>query len=163
MKLFRWEKRRFLPYPVHQFLLRPKSDLAQRAKDRRDVQRLQVGDKAFLELYWKDLESGSGPAVLLNVEGYEIVKFDCLGKQRGHYHIQVMEWRRLGEKRLQLPEPNRKQQIDRALFELSANSQWFLDHHPLPRVRNAKIDLGRMAEATDKARDILMSYATESA
>jgi len=35
-------------------------------------------------IYWKSLEIGTGPAVFLQAFDLEIVKFDCLGKDKGH-------------------------------------------------------------------------------
>lgn len=155
--------RRVLPYPLHVFLIKPRPDLATRARVRRDVVRLEISGGAFLELYWKEVELGCGPAVILNVCAREVLRFDCFGHPGGHYHAQVMGWRRRGASRLQLPETTRESQIERALFELRTNYRWYLDHHPLYRIRHARIDGERMSEATEQARCILLSYARKCA
>ena len=163
MRLLHRVVRRLVPYPFHVFLLRPKPDLVAQAQLRRDVVRLELGPQACLELYWKETDLGKGPALILAVAGCDVLRFDCFGAPGGHFHLQVMRWRRLGQKRLRLPELTRETQIERALFELQNNFQWYLDHHPLRRVRRTQIDPERMTEATDEARNILLSYAKKCA
>ena len=148
--------RKFTPYP-YKFIYQ-KPDTAVRSKLRQDVVRLNVGEKVFIELYWKDVELGRGPAIILNIQGYEIMRFDCFGSPGGHYHIKVTEWHRSSEHRLQMPEPTPEAQIERALFEIRYNNRWVLDRHPLSRVRKVIIDNDQLHAATENARGILLSY-----
>jgi len=101
---------------------------------------------------------GKGPAIILNIHGHEVAKFDCYGQDVGHYHIQVTEWRRKRVNILRLPETTREAQIERAIFELRNNARWYLDRHPLWRVRRVEMDRARLREATDQARALLRTY-----
>ena len=53
---------------------------------RKDVVKLPLQENAYFLVYHKHLDIGFGPTVLLCVFGKEILKFDCFGKDKGHYH-----------------------------------------------------------------------------
>jgi hypothetical protein len=48
---------------------------------------LKIQDEVLFQVYWKSLKIGTGPAVILKAYEQEIMKFDCFGKGKGHYHI----------------------------------------------------------------------------
>ena len=148
--------RRFTPQPYKFVFLQSNPEVTKNL--RRDVVTLDLGNNSFLELYWKSVDLGRGPAVILNVQGYEIMRFDCFGNPGGHFHYQVTEWRRPSEQRMRLPELTAEDQIDRALVELRYTIRWVQDRHPLPRVRNTAHDSLKLHEVTENAREIVISY-----
>ena len=54
---------------------------------RRDLERIQIVPNLALLVYWKELKIGKGPAAVLEAFGSEIMKFDCFGKDKGHFHV----------------------------------------------------------------------------
>jgi len=54
---------------------------------RRDVEWIGVQPDVDLEVYWKILPIGKGPAISLYAFGFEILKFDCFGARGGHFHL----------------------------------------------------------------------------
>lgn len=155
--------RRLLPYPLFLMIFGYRDNPVALEKIRRDRLSIDLGGQASLQLYWKVLKTGRGPAVFLQVNGYEVVRFDCFGASDGHYHVRTMEWRRRAVQRLEMPEKTREDQIERALFEVEHNARWYLDRHPLSRVRNTKIDPRRLAAAVAEARETLACYAAKVA
>jgi hypothetical protein len=105
----------------------------------RDVVRYPIQDKVFLAVYWKVLEHGRGPACALFVHGREVLRFDCFGEHKGHYHIGLRGDDEASAFRLFLPEKTAEEQIDRTLFELTTNLAYYLQRNPDPRVRQTAV------------------------
>ena len=63
-------------------------------KLRKDLLNIKVIEDVYFQVYWKVLEHGKGPAVILYVNRKEVLKFDCFGKDKGHFHIAgvQIEW-----------------------------------------------------------------------
>ena len=47
----------------------------------------KIQEDVLFQVYWKSLPIGTGPAVILKAFGQEILKFDCFGKEKGHFHV----------------------------------------------------------------------------
>ncbi len=149
--------RKLIPRPLHIFLLPPRRNTDRDARVRKDVRKLPINAHAHLDVYWKSYGQGSGPAVILNVHGHEVIKFDCYANA-GHYHVRVMEWGTKRKNLLRLSETTREAQIDRAVFELRHNIHWYLERHPLAKVRRIHLDSQRLMETTEAARTIMLGY-----
>jgi hypothetical protein len=111
-------------------------------KARNDMQCFKVDDKVNLSVFWKNIPIGCGPAICLFSHGKEILKFDCFGPSKGHFHITTVhpwKWNNLGrETRLYFIEQEITDQIERSIFELDKNLHYYLQRHPDPRIRYHK-------------------------
>src|SRR6266567_3505591 len=85
---------------------------------RRDVKWIHVQPDVDLEVYWKVLPIGKGPAISLYAFGFQILKFDCFGATDGHFHLFLGWLSPTKEDRIWLPEPSGTAQVERAIFEL---------------------------------------------
>lgn len=123
---------------------------------RKDVSNIKVQDDVYLQVYWKVLEIGKGPAVVLFVFGEEILKFDCFGKDRGHYHVN-------GEKvsygnKIFFEECNSSEQIDKTILELGNNLKLYLQQNIKQKVRELEIDQKNLEEALSRVKSIMVQF-----
>ena len=125
---------------------------------RKDIVDIIIQDGVFLEVYWKILEIGKGPAVTLVVYDYEILRFDCFGKEKGHYHIMLREYENKSEQRIYFPEKTVEEQIDRTVFEITGNLYYYIHRNPIRKVRNMKISEDRLWEAARQAKIKMYEY-----
>lgn len=124
---------------------------------RHDLQVVPMGDDARLDVYWKDLDIGTGPAVSLVVRGEELLRIDCFGPDDGHMHAAFF-MPAGGEGRLYFPENTREEQIDRAVFEITRNLRYYLDRAVDPKVRETRLDPERVDAAAQEARRIMTGF-----
>jgi hypothetical protein len=90
-----------------------------------------------------------GPAACLVVHGFDIMRFDCLDYPLGHYHTAKpypYGIRRGLAGEIWLPEKTIEEQVERAIFELSRNSNHYLQSHSKRKVRNTHLNEQRLAE-----------------
>src|SRR5438552_16915510 len=107
---------------------------------RRDVEWIHVQPDVDLEVYWKVLPIGKGPAISLYAFGFQILKFDCFGATDGHFHLFLVCPSPTSEDRIWLPEPNATAQVERAIFELKRNAPDYLQRHADERVRRLHLE-----------------------
>ncbi len=150
-----------IPHRYHFYLQRRKT-AEKYASDRKENVRFNVTDQVYLDVYWKILNLGKGPALILNVMGEEVLRFDFFGQGAGHYHVTVPEIEPNSKSLLFFAEQTIPEQIDRALFELNKNIDWYLHRHPLRQIRQIKIDKSRMRQATEAAKAQLLAYIGEA-
>jgi len=124
---------------------------------RNDVQRLPISDGVELEVYWKKLKLGKGPACSLFMLEEEILRIDCFGKGAGHMHIALFLPGN-GEHRLWMCEATIEEQVARARFELYRNYKYYQCRVPNPKIRALSIDRQRMREVSDEAYGIMSGY-----
>ncbi|OGW84547.1 MAG: hypothetical protein A3C35_04205 [Omnitrophica bacterium RIFCSPHIGHO2_02_FULL_46_11] len=122
-----------------------------------------VQDHAYIAAYWKDQSNGKGPAVSLYVCNKEVMKFDCFGEGKGHYHININQPPLVprGEERIQLMERTREEQVKRAIFEIQKNASYFLQRNFDPRVTFFKLDKSKLETACGQAQAKLLEYAAK--
>ena len=128
---------------------------------RKDVLRYAIQPGAYLEVFWKVLEIGRGPAVSLYVHGEEVLKIDCFGAGKGHYHLNARQWRRKLPgivQRIYLPETTVEAQIDRAVFELQHNALVYLQQNDDPRIHQVVLDTALLREATERMRMTMLEH-----
>jgi hypothetical protein len=127
--------------------------VADEIKNRNNLVRHELQEGCFLETCWIDRTGPDGnrecgPAIFLVVHGSEIMKFDCYGYPSGHYHVATPYPHGIRKGltgRILLPEKTREEQVDRAIFELQRNGQYYLQTHPRRKVRSTRLDGRRMA------------------
>jgi len=142
--------------------LRGREHLAKK-KDRRDVKRYELNEDLWVDVFWKILEIGRGPALSVYACGYEALKYDCFGPGEGHFHAQLVEPDEATEERIFFAEETVEAQIDRCLFELRNNAAYFLQRHPNRHVRRLEVDSEAIAELVPKLRDLMGDYARRAA
>ncbi|WP_075351824.1 hypothetical protein [Algoriphagus marinus] len=90
----------------------------------------KIQDDVFFQVYWKSLPIGKGPAVILKAFGQEILKFDCFGKEKGHYHIAPNY-----DFRIYFVEETIEEQIQRTILELKINGLRYLKIQKDPKIK----------------------------
>lgn len=150
--------RTLLPYQYH-FYFFTKGRNYSRSWVRQDCIQFYIQDGVYLEAYWKVYGIGKGPALILNIFGEELLRFDFFGPGKGHYHVTVPELQPQCSSFLYLSEQKVADQIERALFELNHNMSWYLQRHPLAKIRNLKINKKKLEELTPHIRTTLLVYA----
>jgi hypothetical protein len=123
---------------------------------RHDVCFFQIGSLAQLEVYWKSVELGRGPAVILHVLDQYVMRFDCFGEKAGHAHFYMITPEKHCESRLFLLEKTVEAQIERAMFELSTNLNYWLARHRHPGVRRVRLNPAAVATAIEQARHTML-------
>jgi hypothetical protein len=78
---------------------------------RKDVVTVPIHDGAHFLVYHKNLPIGFGPTVLLCVNSIEILKFDCFGSKKGHFHF-------MNGERIFFTDHTVEKQIDTSICEL---------------------------------------------
>ena len=126
-----------------------------------DVVLYPVQDHAYLAVYWKDLPIGKGPCISLYVYDKEILKFDCFGEDRGHYHTNVNQpsLAPRGEERLYFSERTIEDQVARSIFEIRRNAAYHLQRNFDPHVTFFKLDRPRLEAALGQAAAKMLEYA----
>ncbi|MEQ9464038.1 MAG: hypothetical protein RJQ10_10275 [Haliea sp.] len=115
-----------------------------------DVRSCRVGDVARLDVYWLHGEAGRGPCASLIIAGDEVMRLDCLGRNRGHMHINLKQTRGFhngGSARLYFREQSIAGQIERACFELEYNLPYALAVNGAGRIRRCRFSPGAVENA----------------
>jgi hypothetical protein len=129
---------------------------------RRDLVVHRIGPGVELEVFWKVLRVGRGPALSLFIHDVELLRLDCFGPGAGHIHVAWGEPHGAGEDRLYLAEGSVEAQIDRCLFELQRNLSYYQQRCKDERVRNTEIDRERLAQLTPGIRDTMLAYQSRA-
>ncbi|MBC3758426.1 hypothetical protein H7U19_08430 [Hyunsoonleella sp. SJ7] len=120
---------------------------------RHDLQKISIQKDLYLQVYWKVLKIGKGPAVILKWKTIELMKFDCFGHKDGHYHIAPNY-----DFRIYFTEQTAKAQIKRTSEELLINAQRYLKLHPATEINRIEIDQNALKDAVKKAEQSMLYY-----
>ena len=120
---------------------------------RKNVHRIDIQEYVYFNVYWKVLQIGKGPAVTLNIYNNEILKFDCFGKNDGHYHISPKY-----NKRIYFEEETAFQQIEKTSSELRDNIKKYLAINTDKEVREITINQQKLDNAVDKMKDKMIHF-----
>lgn len=144
-----------LPTGAHLWLRARKQ--AAKLQDHRDVEFVTITPELVFETCWKDVAAGRGPSLIVWFEHRRILKFDCFGKDHGHYHISLPghSARRAELDRLFLPEKTIEAQIERVLFELRTNILYYLARAPYHRARWATIPESALIRGIEQSRTLM--------
>ncbi len=124
--------------------------------NRKDVSNIRVQDDVYFQVYWKVEEIGKGPAVVVFIFGEEILKFDCFGKDKGHYHIKGNKG--AFRKRIFFEESNASEQIDKTIAELNNNLKIYLQLNNRQKVKELDIDQKNLEEALFQVRTNMVNF-----
>ncbi|MEO0492616.1 MAG: hypothetical protein AAF081_04285 [Actinomycetota bacterium] len=144
---------------IRLFLLaRPERVGLARPGFRRDEHLIEIQPGLALAVYWKVTDLGTGPAVIVQTDAIELMKFDCFGGDGGHFHI--APWY---QARLAFLERTADEQITRALAEIRTNAAGYLHRHPRPEVAAIRLDPAALDTALARAEPLLRAHASRSA
>jgi hypothetical protein len=86
---------------------------------------LEIQENVCLVSYWVGSDPGPGPSASLFVYGDEVMRFDCFGGERVHFHLNLTQARYFsgGESaRLYFPEGSMQDQVKLAAFDCAGTS-----------------------------------------
>lgn len=127
-------------------------------KLRQDVVLYEVQTDFYIQVYWKDIKYGVGPALIVYLYGIEALKFDCLGKNMGHFHINPNNKHGNDTDMLWFSEVGILAQIERTIFELTHNLSYYLDRNDDNRIRELVIDKQQLDRVLIEAKTCLLSF-----
>lgn len=126
--------------------------VAPRPSIRKSITRLDLQPNAYFHVYWKRTDSiGEGPCVSFYVFENEVLRFDCFGKGKGHFHVNLGESLNVTtapQHRLFFFEESVDDQIDRVGFELRVNCRYYLQRNEDTRTARFNVDPNRMLKIT---------------
>lgn len=148
----------WMPTTGHRWLRARKQ--ASRSYDHRDPVFLTLTPQVVFETYWKDVEAGRGPALIVWFDYRKILKFDCFGKGRGHYHVALPARRQRSREfdRIHLPEETIATQLERVAFELQMNLRYYLRHCPYRSARKATVPQEDLLRVVRQACALMHKY-----
>ncbi|MEM7633058.1 MAG: hypothetical protein AAF299_00760 [Pseudomonadota bacterium] len=124
----------------------------------RDTEIYLIQDDVELIVFWKVLPIGKGPALVLRIFGQDVLRFDCFGKDRGHFHTKTKLWATGDERRIFFRETTAADQVDRAIFELSKNLGYYLKINPDPDIRQISIKRASLETNLQLARARMLDF-----
>lgn len=122
---------------------------------RKDSMNLPIQDGAYFVVFHKFLDDGAGPAISLYVKGSEILKYDCFGPGKGHYHV-----RPNFSERLPLEAQRIEHQIQESIRDIRDKSTLRLSQQAEAEIRDFTLDRMAFEIALEEARSILFHMAS---
>ena len=121
---------------------------------RQGVIRFNIDSRTSIEVFWKEIEFGTGPAFSLFVDQHEVLRFDCSGPETGHFHVAN------GGKfcRVWMFEKEIKDQIERGIFEIEKNLDFYIKQNPISEIRATNFDSVNVHNACTDAKLKLFEY-----
>lgn len=135
-----------------------KNHLQNPPKGRKDVKNIKIQNDVFLQVYWKVMEIGKGPAVILYIFGKGVLRFDCFGKEKGHYHVDCYKLNGTVGNRIYFQEDNAHEQIERTVLELKSNLSYYLQKNKDQRIRDIKIEQKNMEVALVPVKSKMVEF-----
>lgn len=146
---------------ILRLLHKKKNYLLTPPKLRKDVLNIKVIEDVYFQVYWKVLEHGKGPAVILYVNRKEVLKFDCFGKDKGHYHIVGYKLNGSNENRIYFQQESAFDQIEWTVQELKTNYLFYLSKSNKKYIRELKIDQNDLERALVSVRSKMIEFLTD--
>jgi hypothetical protein len=121
---------------------------------RKDVVKIDIQANAYVLVYHKFLDIGSGSSIGLYLYNKEFLKFDCFGSRKGHYHV----FNKKTDKRIYFTEQTAKEQIEKTIHELTNNINSYLVTSPNIKIKKFVFDTNLLKLKLAEAKQILMNY-----
>ena len=121
---------------------------------RKDVVKIDIQENAYVLVYHKFLDIGSGSSIGLYLYNKEYLKFDCFGKNKGHYHINNKK----NDDRIYFTEQTAKEQIEKTINELTTNINSYLVMSSNIKIKEFVFDDNLLKSKLTEAKQILMGY-----
>lgn len=125
---------------------------------RMDLKRFKISEDFYIDVFRKDLPIGVGPALSVYLFGHEVLKFDCFGKNEGHFHVKSIVPDKKTQTRIYFYESSREEQIERTLFELLHNLSYYQIRCPQRGVRDLKIDYTKLEQHIPTIRSLMLIF-----
>lgn len=102
-----------------------------------------------IDVYWLRLPTHSGPAASLLIFKDEVMRFDCVGPNLGHMHLNMKQTRgyRGDIARLYFHEQDIVAQIERSCFELRTNLAYALKTNFSEQIRQLQLEPSEIEQA----------------
>jgi alpha-ketoglutarate-dependent taurine dioxygenase len=123
-----------------------------RSRQVKETVRIEVQDGVCIKISRKDRHNGKGPAAGVLAAGEEVLRFDCFGPNRGHYHVYPKRQYPGAPGPIYFTEDSIEAQIDLSVREILENTQRYLRSGPTDSIRNIQIDPDRLAHACSEMR-----------
>jgi hypothetical protein len=91
---------------------------------RKDPFKIDIQDNLYFLVFHKSIDCGFGPSVSLYINGYEFLKFDCFGRNKGHFHIYGKK-----SETIFFTENTSLEQINKTSYELTNNIKFYFSCH----------------------------------
>lgn len=128
-----------------------------------DLELVPIQTDSYLAVYFKRYGTDVGPGVSMYIFENEVLRFDCFGKGRGHYHSLPCLSPYPSRERIDMEADTIEGQIDQTAGEISRNYSAHLAKHFLSRIRNFKFDRAQLETAVAEACDkMLTAHRAES-
>lgn len=118
-----------------------------------DVELIAIQPDGYLAVYFKRYGADVGPGVSLYVLQNEILRFDCFGDDRGHYHSLPCLSAIPSSEQINFTGRSIDAQIDEASTEIHDNYAAHLTNHFRRRIREFRFDKTCLDKAVADARN----------
>jgi hypothetical protein len=125
-----------------------------------DIELIPVQPDSYLAVYFKRYGTDVGPGVSLYVFENEILRFDCFGAGRGHYHSLPCLAAFPGTERIEFAADTVEMQVSRCVEEISLNHAAHLARHFRRCIREFRFKQSRLDAAAAEARDRMLRAHT---
>ena len=125
---------------------------------RREVQRLQVQDDVYVDIFRLQEGTIRGSGASLLAKGEEVLRIACLGCGRGYYQLYPRQLKRWDIPRHYFAENSVHAQIDSAVRLLEYDSQDFLRAGPVSALQEITLDAGRLSQLCRDLSEKLRAY-----
>lgn len=120
-----------------------------------------IQDGAYVAVYWKALPIGRGPCASLYVLDREILRFDCFGEGKGHFHANIAQRNLLfgrSRNRRYFVERTIEEQIERAAIEIKTRAAEHLRASRDPRIAGFVLGRKGLERACDAMQQQMLEY-----
>jgi len=117
-----------------------------------------IQENVVLETSYMGPEFGPGPVASIYIFDHEVMRLDCLGGDRGHFHVNMTQslFRPNGENaRFYFPEGTVEEHIECAAFQLRRNLDYARSQNYRRRVRSVELDRSRIEVVSRQMREEL--------
>ncbi len=125
------------------------------------VVRIDIQPDVYIRVSWKDRENGRGPWAALHVDGEEVLRFDCFGVNRGHYHVYPARSHEDGDEQWhrEFGDLTTDVQIELSVREIVEHAQRHLAGSASVAVRSVRLDPSRLTTASASMGYYMRQYA----
>lgn len=121
---------------------------------RKDIYKIDIQDNLYFLVFHKIYNDGFGSAVSLYINEYEFLKFDCFGENKGHYHI----YDDIKSEMIYFTEKSCTEQINRIVYELSNNINFYLNKSNREDIKNFNIETSDFIKKIDDIKNKMLEY-----
>lgn len=122
------------------------------------VTEVSVTEEIDMEVYWLVFNNQAGPAASVYAFGDELMRFDCFGRENGHFHLNMRQSKLYpggGSARIYLSMGSVDDQIREAGFWLSHNLKYATTTNRSSRIRSLVVDAEALADAAQRMMGIM--------